>query len=101
MTMLPNKYYTECMNRGPQIHTISGYILSVEPRICSCTTVLISFWVSSDLTYTSSQKGGSSDLRFTNRVWKELSPILSQLWPLNKLATNIFVVGKKVEAFHG
>jgi hypothetical protein len=52
----------------------------------------------------SSPKGGIFDLQFANHIVERafaLNPFFERLWPVNKLSTNLFVVGKKVEAFHG
>jgi hypothetical protein len=52
----------------------------------------------------SSPKGGIFDLSIANQLVERLfslNTLFERFWPINKLSTNIFVIGKKVEAFHG
>jgi hypothetical protein len=52
----------------------------------------------------SSPKGGVFDFHVANTFVETIFPLnafLERLWLVNTLSTNIFVVGKKVEAFHG
>jgi hypothetical protein len=52
----------------------------------------------------SSPKGEIFNLRIANQLVEKLfslNTVFERFWPINKLSTNIFVVGKKVEAFHG
>jgi len=107
MTMLPNKYsYTEWMNRRlGNPHHLRLYSLSrAKDMFMHHGFLPVRFGYHQILPTLSSPKGGIFDLRFANQIVERafsLNPFLEKLWPLNKLATNIFVVGKKVEAFHG
>lgn len=52
----------------------------------------------------SSPEGGIFDLLLANQLVEKilfLNSVFERLWPINRLSTNIFVVGQKVEAFHG
>jgi SAM-dependent methyltransferase len=107
MTMLPNRYsYTEFLNRvlhNP--HHLRRYSLAEArymfihhgflPLHCGYHQVLPTL---------SSPKGGVFDLPIANRLVERFSHLnapLERLWPINLFSTNIFIVGKKVEAFHG
>ena len=107
MTMLPNKYsYTEWMNRRlGNPHHLRLYSLSrAKDMFMHHGFLPVRFGYHQIIPTLSSPKGGIFDLRFANQIVERafsLNPFLEKLWPLNKLATNIFLVGKKVEAFHG
>jgi hypothetical protein len=52
----------------------------------------------------SSPAGGIFDLAWTNRSVEWLfkfNSVLETLWPIKKFSTNVFIVGQKVQAFHG
>ncbi len=107
MTMLPNRCsYTEWLNRRMgNPHHLRMYSLS-EARYM----FMHHGFLPVDLGYhqvvptLSSPKGGIFDRRLANRFVEKafsLNAFLEHLWPINKLSTNIFIAGKKVEAFHG
>jgi SAM-dependent methyltransferase len=106
MTFLPNKYsYVEWLNR--QLKNPG------HSRLYSMAEARHMFWhhgfrpIASgyhQIVPTLSGLGGVFDLPSANRLVERLSvlnPGLERLWPINKLATNIFVIGKKEQSFHG
>jgi SAM-dependent methyltransferase len=107
MTMLPNRYsYTEWLNRRlNNPHHLRLYSLSQARRMFMHHGFLpITFGYHQIIPTLSSPKGGIFDFRVANKFVETIFPLnsfLERLWPVNILSTNIFVVGKKVEAFHG
>ncbi len=107
MTMLPNWLsYTEWLNRMMKNpHHLRRYGLGEAkhmlmhhgflPLISGFHQVFPSL---------SSPSGGIFDSRISNDLVEILAlqnKIGEKIWPLRCFATNIFIVGKKVEAFHG
>ena len=107
MTMLPNQYsYTEWLNRRLRNpHHLRMYSLSEAKHMFMHHGFLpVRFGYHQIIPTLSSPKGGIFDLRFANQLVEKvfsLNSFFERLWPINKFSTNIFVVGKKVEAFHG
>jgi len=107
MTMLPNKYsYTEWLNRRlKNPHHLRMYSLAEAKRTFMHHGFLpIRCGYHQIIPTLSSPKAGIFDLPFANQFVEKLFALNSffeRLWPINKFSTNIFVVGKKVEAFHG
>jgi ubiquinone/menaquinone biosynthesis C-methylase UbiE len=107
MTMLPNKLsYTEWLNRRlGNPHHLRTYSLAEARRMCMHHGFLpISCGYHQVLPTLSSPKGGIFDFPLANRLVEKLFSLnyyLERLWPINRLATNIFIVARKVEAFHG
>ena len=107
MTFLPNKYsYVEWLNRHLKNPGHS--------RLYSLAEARHMFWhhgfrpIASGyhqiVPTLSSPSAGIFDLASANRLVERLSvlnPTLERLWPINKLSTNIFIIGKKEQAFHG
>jgi SAM-dependent methyltransferase len=107
MTMLPNRYsYTEWLNRRlGNPHHLRMYSLAealhmfmhhgFRPMRCGYHQVLPTL---------SSPSRGIFDLSLANKLVEFMFPLngfLEKCWPINKFATNIFIIGQKVEAFHG
>jgi ubiquinone/menaquinone biosynthesis C-methylase UbiE len=107
MTMLPNQYsYTEWLNRRLRNpHHLRMYSLSEAKHMFMHHGFLpVRFGYHQIIPTLSSPKGGIFDLRFANQLVEKvfsLNSFFERLWPINKFSTNIFVVGRKVEAFHG
>jgi SAM-dependent methyltransferase len=107
MTMLPNRYsYTEWLNRRlNNPHHLRLYSLSEARRMFMHHGFLpVTCGYHQIIPTLSSPKGGIFDFRMANALVETIFPLnsfLERLWPVNRLSTNIFVVGKKVEAFHG
>jgi SAM-dependent methyltransferase len=107
MTMLPNQYsYTEWMNRrlGNPHHLRLYSLREAKHMFMHHGFLPVRFGHHQIIPTLSSPKGGIFDLRFANQLVEKafsLNSLFEKLWPVNKLSTNIFVVGKKVEAFHG
>jgi SAM-dependent methyltransferase len=107
MTMLPNRCsYTEWMNRRlGNPHHLRMYSLAQAKHMFMHHGFLpVRFGYHQIIPTLSSPKGGIFDLRLANQFVEKtfsLNSFFEKLWPINKLSTNIFVVGKKVEAFHG
>jgi len=107
MTHLPNKYsYTEWLNRRlGNPHHLRLYSLSEALHVLmhhGFRPVL--FGYHQMVPTLSSPASGIFDLPFANHLVESLfglNPLLEMLWPINRLATNIFVVGRKEQAFHG
>ncbi len=106
MTMLPNKYsYTEWLNRRlGNPHHMRLYSLREAlhmfmhhgflPMVPGYHQMLPSL---------SGPRSRVFDLPLANKFVESLfwlNPFLERLWPLNKLSTNIFIVGKKVNGFN-
>ena len=107
VTMLPNKYsYTECLNRALQNpHHLRLYSLA-EARYMFLHHGFLSvrYGYHQMLPTLSSPKGGVFDHPLANRLVDRISSLntfLERVWLINKFSTNIFIVGQKVEAFHG
>jgi SAM-dependent methyltransferase len=107
MTMLPNKYsYTEWLNRrlGNPAHLRLYSLAEAEHMFMHHgfrPTVLGYHQIVPTL---SSPAGGIFDSASANRLIEWLfgfNSFLEKLWPINKLSTNIFIIGLKVQAFHG
>ena len=107
MTMLPNRYsYTEWLNRrlGNPHHLRLYSLAQAKDMFMHHGFLPVRFGYHQIMPTLSSPKGGIFDLQFANQVVEKafsLNPFFERLWPVNKLSTNLFVVGKKVEAFHG
>lgn len=107
MTMLPNRCsYTEWMNRRlKNPHHLRLYSLArAKDMFMHHGFLPLRFGYHQIIPTLSSPKGGIFDLRLANRFVESafsLNAFFEKLWPVNKLSTNIFVVGKKVESFHG
>jgi SAM-dependent methyltransferase len=107
MTMLPNRYsYTEWLNRRLRNpHHLRLYTLTrAKDMFMHHGFLPVRFGYHQIIPTLSSPKGGIFDLRFANRLVEKafsLNSFFEKLWPVNKFSTNIFVVGKKIEAFHG
>jgi len=107
MTFLPNKYsYTEWINRRlGNPHHLRLYSLGRAKDVFMHHGFLpVRSGYHQIIPTLSSPKAGIFDLRVANQLVERafsLNSFFEKLWPLNKLSTNIFVVGKKVEAFHG
>jgi SAM-dependent methyltransferase len=107
MTMLPNRYsYTEWLNRRlHNPHHLRMYSLSEARYMFMHHGFLpVRFGYHQILPTLSSPKGGVFDLAVANKLIEGIFPlnnVLERCWPVNRLATNIFIIGKKVEAFHG
>jgi SAM-dependent methyltransferase len=107
MTMLPNRYsYTEWLNRrlGNPHHLRLYSLAQAKDMFMHHGFLPARFGYHQIMPTLSSPKGGIFDLQFANQIVERafaLNPFFERLWPVNKLSTNLFVVGKKVEAFHG
>jgi len=107
MTMLPNRCsYTEWINRRlGNPHHLRLYSLSQAKHMFMHHGFLpVRFGYHQMIPSLSSPKRGIFELRFANMLVERsfsLNPFFEKLWLINKFSTNIFVVGKKVEAFHG
>jgi len=107
MTMLPNRYsYTEWLNRRlHNPHHLRRYSRSEALNMFIHHGFLpIRSGYHQILPTLSSPKGGLFDSSVANKLVERMSYLnvwLEKVWPVNYLSTNIFVVGRKVEAFHG
>jgi SAM-dependent methyltransferase len=107
MTMLPNEYsYTEWMNRRlKNPHHLRMYSLSEARHMFMHHGFLpVRFGYHQMIPTLSSPNGGIFDLAIANRLVEKLFSLnvfFEKSWPINRFSTNIFVVGRKVEAFHG
>jgi SAM-dependent methyltransferase len=107
MTMLPNRYsYTEWINRRlGNPHHLRLYSLSEAKRMFMHHGFLaVRSGYHQVVPTLSSPKRGIFDLYLANVLVEKafsLNTILERFWPINKFSTNIFIVGKKVAAFHG
>lgn len=107
MTMLPNVFsYTEWLNRRLRNpHHLRLYSLSEARHMFMHHGFLpVRSGYHQIVPTLSSPKGGIFDSRFANYLVEKafsLNSFFEKVWPINKLASNVFVVGKKVQAFHG
>jgi SAM-dependent methyltransferase len=107
MTFLPNRCsYTEWLNRrlGNPHHLRLYSLARAKDMFMHHGFLPVRFGYHQIMPTLSSPKGGIFDLRFANQLVEKafsLNSFFEKLWPMNKFSTNIFVVGKKVEAFHG
>jgi SAM-dependent methyltransferase len=107
MTMLPNRYgYTEWLNRRlHNPHHLRMYSLSEALHMFMHHGFLpISSGYHQILPTLSSPKEGIFGIPLANKFVESIfqfNSFLETLWPINRLCTNIFVVGQKVEAFNG
>jgi SAM-dependent methyltransferase len=107
MTMLPNRYsYTEWLNRTLRNpHHLRRYSLAEARYMLIHHGFLpIQYGYHQMLPTLSSAKGGIFDLPLANKFVEgifQLNKTIERLWPINRLSTNVFAIGKKVEAFHG
>ena len=107
MTMLPNRLsYTEWLNRRLKKPAhLRRYSLAearymfmhhgFRPVVSGYHQIVPSL---------SSPAGGIFDSKAENQFveWGfRFNAFLERLWPINRLSTNIFIIGQKVEAFHG
>lgn len=107
VTMLPNKFsYVEWLNRRlHNPHHLRLYSLKEAQRMFIHNGFLpVRVGFHQVLPTLSSPKAGIFDSQTANKFVERISSVnnaLERIWPMNRLATNIFVVGRKVEAFHG
>jgi ubiquinone/menaquinone biosynthesis C-methylase UbiE len=107
MTMLPNKYsYTEWLNRrlGNPGHLRLYSLAEAMHMFMHHGFRPILYGHHQVVPTLSSPAGGIFDLAWTNRSveWLfQFNSVLETLWPIKKFSTNVFVVGQKVQAFHG
>jgi len=107
MTMLPNRYsYTEWMNRRlGNPHHLRLYSLShAKFMFMHHGFFPVRSGYHQVVPTLSSPKRGIFDLHFANVLVEKtfsLNSTLERFWPINKFSSNIFIVGKKVAAFHG
>jgi len=107
MTMLPNKLsYTEWLNRRlKNPHHLRLYSLQeIHYMFMHHGFRPMRYGYHQMIPTLSSPKGGIFDLPFANTLVERLfsmNGVLERLWPVNRISTNIFMVGRKVEAFHG
>ncbi len=107
MTMLPNRHsYTEWINRRlKNPHHLRMYSLSQAKNMFLHHGFLpVRFGYHQVIPTLSSPKGGIFDVPLANHLVEKtflLNCFLEKLWPICEVATNIFVVGQKVVAFHG
>ena len=107
MTMLPNKYsYTERLNRrlGNPHHLRLYSLREAHHMFMHHGFLPIDFGFHQVLPTLSSPKHGIFNLPVANKLVELIYPcnaLLERCWPINRLSTNIFIVGRKVEAFHG
>jgi SAM-dependent methyltransferase len=105
MTFLPNKYsYTEWLSRRlHRPHHPRMYVLSAARSMFMHHGFRpIRFGYHQVLPTLAGQKDALFDLPLVNRLVEQLSgfdPILERLWPVNRIATNIFIIGRKEEVF--
>jgi SAM-dependent methyltransferase len=105
MTMLPNKYsYTEWLNRRlKNPHHMRLYQLSeIHHMFMHHGFQPVAFGFHQMIPSLSSGSRGFFDLPLANHLVERLfwlNSILERTPPLNRIATNIFMVGKKVEGF--
>jgi SAM-dependent methyltransferase len=107
MTMLPNRFsYTEFLNRRlGNPHHLRLYTLNEAKRMF----MHHGFFPVADgyhqvFPSLSSLTAGIFDSRIANKLVEMLASsnkIGEQLWPFRYISTNLFVVGRKVAAFHG
>jgi len=107
MTMLPNLFsYTEWLNRRlNNPHHLRLYSLSEARHMFMHHGFLPVRWGYHQVVPTlSSPKGGIFDNSVANYVVEKafsLNSLFEKVWPINRFATNLFIIGRKVEAFHG
>jgi SAM-dependent methyltransferase len=106
MTMLPNKYsYTEWLNRRlKNPHHMRRYKLSeIHHMFMHHGFHPVAFGFHQMIpSLSSGLRGGIFDLSLANKLAERLfglNSILERMPPLNRIATNIFMVGKKVQGF--
>ena len=107
MTLLPNRYsYTEWLNRVLHYpHHLRMYSLREAKYMFMHHGFLpIRSGYHQVVPSLSSPRGGVFDMALSKRLVEHLfflNSFAERLWPVNRLSTNLFIVGKKVEAFHG
>jgi SAM-dependent methyltransferase len=107
MTHLPNRYsYTEWLNRRlGNPHHIRLYSLAEALHMFIHHGFRpTAFGYHQMVPSLSSPAGGIFDLPVANRLVESLfglNSFLERLWPVNKLSTNIFVIGRKELAING
>jgi len=107
MNMLPNRYsYTEWLNRrlGNPHHLRMYSLTEAKHMFIHHGFLPVRFGYHQMIPTLSSLKSGVFDSPFLNRLVEKLfwlNQFLERAWPINRISTNIFIVGKKVEAFHG
>lgn len=107
LSHLPNRYsYTEWMNRRLRNpHHLRLYSLpEILHMFIHHGFLPERYGYHQIIPSLSSPAAGVFDDPLANRLVESLfglNPYLERLWPINKMSTNIFVIGKKVEAFHG
>lgn len=107
MTTLPNRYsYTEWLNRTLRNPAHARRYSLAEARkmfLHHGFRPIVSGYHQVVPTL-SSPEGGIFDRELANRLVERLfdfNAFLEKLWPINRLSTNVFVVGRKELAFHG
>jgi len=105
MTFLPNKYsYTEWLARRlKKPHHCRMYTLSEARRMFLHHGFLPASSGYHQLLPTfAGRSGGIYDVPAVNKVVEQafhLNPVLERLWPFNRFAANVFIVGQKVAGF--
>jgi SAM-dependent methyltransferase len=107
VTMLPNHLsYTECLQRILRFpHHVRRYSLrEAKHMFLHHGFRPMRYGYHQMIPSLSSPRGGIFDMPTMNRLAERLfglNAILERLPPLNWLSTNLFIVGRKEEAFHG
>jgi SAM-dependent methyltransferase len=106
MTMLPNKHsYTEWLNRRlKNPHHMRLYRLAeIHHMFMHHGFLPVAFGYHQMIPSLSNVKGGIFDLPLANKLVERLfwlNSILERVPPLNRISTNIFMVGRKVAGFY-
>jgi SAM-dependent methyltransferase len=104
MTMLPNKYsYTERIARslGRACHLRTYSLGEAKQMFIGHGFFPVRYGHHQLLPTLAGPKGSIHDFPLANRIVEKLFSLNSfgeRLWPINKLASNIFIVGKKLKA---
>ncbi len=105
MTMLPNRYsYTEWLNRRlNNPHHLRRYTLSqIHCMFMHHGFLPVAYGYHQMIPSLSSAKGGIFDLYLANKLVERLfglNSILERIPLVNRISTNIFMVGRKVQSF--
>jgi len=107
MTMLPNqRSYTEWLNRrlGNPHHLRLYSLKEAEHLFMHHGFLPLTYGYHQVIPSLSSPSAGIFDSKASNKLvdsLASLNKVGEQLWPVRCFATNIFMVGRKVPAFHG
>jgi SAM-dependent methyltransferase len=107
VTFLPNRYsYTEWLNRTLRYpHHLRRYRISeIKYMFMHHGFRPIRHGYHQMLPSLSSPRGGIFNAPLANKVVERLAVLngtLERIPPINSISTNIFMVGQKVQAFHG